>query len=168
MTEGIIEAIINFFRDSVPDELIIFVISLLPVLELRGGLIAASLLDVNLIKAFIICFIGNMLPVPFILLFIRRIFKFLKTKKRIGKHIISLENRSLAKKNKVLKYRGWGLLLFVAIPIPGTGAWTGALVAALLKLRIRNSTLIIAVGVLIAGIIVSLISYGIPAIISNI
>lgn len=164
MTETIITGIVDFFKNRVPPELIVFAISLLPILELRGGLIAAKLLGLDLIPSFIICYIGNMLPIPFILLFIRKIFNYLKTK-RFWKNIVDkLEARSMKKGDSVKRYRGWGLLLFVAIPLPGTGGWTGALIAALVDMRLKNAIPIIAVGVLIAGVIMAAFSYGLPAI----
>lgn len=163
MAEQLAAYFVDLFQNKIPEELIIFIISLFPVLELRGGLIAASLLGLDLIPSFIICYIANMIPIPFILLFIRKIFQFLRDKPFFGKIIQKLEIRSMRKSDKVQKYRGWGLLLFVAIPLPGTGGWTGALIAALCDMRVRNATLIIAVGVFIAGVIMSVVSYGIPA-----
>lgn len=152
---------VAFFQDKIPNELIVFLISLLPILELRGGMIAAYALGMELIPAFIICYIGNILPIPFILLFIRQIFKFLKRFKPMRKLIEKIELRSMRKSDKVEKYREWGLLLFVAIPLPGTGGWTGALISALLDLRIKKSLPIIMLGVLIAGVIMSLAVYGV-------
>ncbi len=166
MAETLAQTIVDFFQDKIPEELIVFIISLLPVLELRGGLIAASLLGVDFIPAFIISYIANMIPIPFILLFIRKIFQFLRDKRFFGKIIRKLEARSAKKSESVKKYGRWGLLIFVAIPLPGTGGWTGALVAALMDMRMKYATPIIAVGVLIAGIIMSVISYGIPTLIS--
>lgn len=163
MAEQLAATFVDFFQNKIPEELIIFIISLFPILELRGGLIAASLLGLDLIPSFIICYIANMIPIPFILLFIRKIFQFLRDKPFFGKIIQKLEIRSMRKSGKVQKYRGWGLLLFVAIPIPGTGGWTGALIAALCDMRVKNATFIIAVGVFIAGVIMSVISYGLPA-----
>ncbi len=168
MAESIATTLVEFFQNKIPEELIVFLISLLPVLELRGGMIAASLLGLDLIPSFIICFIANMIPIPFILLFIRRIFQFLRDKPFFGKVIEKLEIRSMRKSESVKKYRGWGLLLFVAIPLPGTGGWTGALIAALIDMRITTATGIIAVGVFIAGVIMSVVSYGIPALIGMI
>lgn len=160
------ETIAQFFIDNldgkVSSEIIAFIISMLPILELRGGLIAAKLMGIEFIKAFIICFIGNLLPIPFILLFIRKIFDWLKRFKKIEKIIDKLEARSIRKADKVKKYRLFGLFLFVAIPLPGTGAWTGALVADLLDVRIRHSFPAIALGVLAAGIIMSVLTYAIP------
>ncbi|HBL41566.1 MAG TPA: small multi-drug export protein [Ruminococcaceae bacterium] len=164
MTEQLAQQLVDLFQNRIPPELTVFIISLFPILELRGGLIAAKLLGLDLIPAFIICYIGNMLPVPFILLFIRRIFQFLRNRRFWKKIIEKLEIRSKRKSESVKRYRGWGLLLFVAIPLPGTGGWTGALIAALADMRVRDATLIIAVGVLIAGLIMSGLSYGLPAV----
>ena len=158
------ESIVQFFVDNlggkVSSEFIIFLISLLPILELRGGIIAAKILGVSFLRAFAICYVGNILPVPFILLFIRRIFRFLKKFRRVENTIEKLEARSIRKADKIVKYRLWGLLLFVAIPLPGTGAWTGALAADLLDIRIKHSFPVICAGVLIAGLIISAFSYG--------
>lgn len=160
MTEAVTDYLVGLFQGSIPKELIIFIISLFPILELRGGMIAAKLLDVELWKAFIICYIGNILPIPFILLFIRRIFAFLKRFKTAGKMVEKLEKRSMEKSEKMKKRSNWGLLTFVAVPLPGTGGWTGALVAALMNMSIRSSFPIIAVGVLIANLIMTAFSYG--------
>lgn len=160
MVETIADYLVGLFENSIPKELIVFIISMLPVVELRGGMIAAKLLDVELIKAFVICYFGNILPIPFILLFIRRIFAFLKKFPKIGKIITKLEESSLRKSEKVKKSSKWGLLAFVAIPMPGTGGWTGSLIAALLDMRIKISFPVIALGVLIANFIMSIFSYG--------
>ena len=161
MTETLVNSIVEFFSNSVPPQLVAFLISLFPVLELRGGMIAARLLQIDFLQAFAICYIGNMLPIPFILLFIRKIFTWMRKYKFFAKIVDKLEARSDKKKDKVLKYKEWGLLLFVAIPLPGTGGWTGALIAALLDLRMKKTLPIIAIGVFIAGLIMSLITYGI-------
>ena len=160
------ESIARFFVDNlngkVSSEIIAFIISMLPILELRGGLIAAKLMNIEIFRAYIICFIGNLLPIPFILLFIRKIFCWLKRFKKTERIIEKLEARSIRKADKVKKYRLFGLFLFVAIPLPGTGAWTGALVADLFDIRIRHSFPTIALGVLAAGIIMSVLTYAIP------
>ena len=160
MAEAIVDYLVGLFKDTIPKELIIFIISMLPVVELRGGMIAAKLLDVELLRAFVICYIGNILPIPFILLFIRRIFEFLKKFKTLGKLVTKLEESSLRKSDKVKKNSKWGLFTFVAIPLPGTGGWTGALIAALLDMRIKISFPIIAIGVMAANLIMSVFSYG--------
>lgn len=160
MSEQIAEFLVNALSGKISSEIIAFIVSMLPILELRGGLIAAKLMDINFIKAFIICYIGNMLPIPFILLFIRKIFDFLKKYEKTNRLINKLEVRSLRKADNVKKYRLWGLFIFVAIPLPGTGAWTGALIADLFDIRIKHSLPVIAAGVLVAGLIVSALSYG--------
>lgn len=160
MTETIANYLVELFQNTIPKELIIFIISMFPILELRGGMIAAKLLDVELLKAFVICYLGNILPIPFILLFIRKIFKFLKRFPKVAPMIEKLEIRSMRKSEKVKRWRNWGLLAFVAVPLPGTGGWTGALIAALMDIRIKTSFPIIALGVLIANLIMSVFSYG--------
>ena len=140
-------------------EAIVFIVSLLPILELRGGIIAGFLLGLDLMPSFLIAFIGNIIPIPFILLFIKFIFKVLK-KTRMKGIIEKLENKAISKSDKIQKYAYWGLLLFVGIPLPGTGAWTGSLIAALLNMDIKKSFFIIVLGVIMAGIIISVFSYG--------
>lgn len=161
MVETIVNEITTFLQDKVPEELIAFVISLLPVLECRGGMIAARLMEIPFWEAFLICYLGNMLPIPFIILFIRKIFEFLRRFSFFEKIIVKLEAKTDKNKDKILKYESWGLLLFVAIPLPGTGGWTGALMAALLDIRFKRALPIIALGVLIAGFIMSGLTYGI-------
>ena len=160
MSEAFAEYIVNLLDGKISSEVIAFIVSMMPVLELRGGLIAAKIMEIDFLKAFIICYIGNMLPIPFILLFIRKIFNWLKKIPAVEKTIVKLEARSIRKADKIQKYRLWGLLLFVGIPLPGTGAWTGALIADLFDIRIKHSLPVIAAGVLIAGVIISALSYG--------
>ncbi len=161
MVETIVNGIMSFLQNKVPEELVAFVISLMPVLECRGGMIASRLMEIPFVKAFIICYLGNMLPIPFIILFIRKIFEFLRRFGFFEKIIVKLEAKTAKNKDKVLKYKSWGLLFFVAIPFPGTGGWTGALMAALLDIRFKRALPIIAFGVLIAGFIMSGLTYGI-------
>ncbi len=161
------EQLATFFQDKLPPELTIFIISLLPVLELRGGLIAAAVLEVDFWIAFPICVLGNILPIPFILLFIRKIFEWMKKTKIFKKLAIKLEERARKKADTGKKhhYKLWGLFFLVAIPLPGTGGWTGALVADIMDLRIKYAFPIIVAGVITAGIIMSLPTYIIPEII---
>lgn len=161
MAETLAQTLVELFQDKIPAELTVFIISLLPILELRGGMIAARLLEMNFFEAFAISYIGNMLPIPFILLFIKKIFEFLRRFKFFEKIITKLEAKTERNKDKVLRYKSWGLLIFVAIPLPGTGGWTGALMAALLDMPIKRSLPSIALGVFIAGLIMSLVTYGI-------
>lgn len=159
--ESIVSPITDFLRDNnIPSELIIFIISLFPILELRGGIVAAMILGVDWPVAFIICSIGNLLPIPFILLFIKKIFLWLKNT-RLVKLVHKLEKKAEEKSAKVTKYKMLGLFLFVAIPLPGTGAWTGALIAAMLDMRIKQALPFIILGVLTAGFIMTLLSYGV-------
>ena len=161
MAETLANFFVELFREKIPPELTIFIISLMPILELRGGMIAARILDVNFYEAFAICYVGNMLPIPFILLFIKKIFEWLRRFKFFEKIIVRLEDKTERNKQKVLRYKSWGLLVFVAVPLPGTGGWTGALMAALLGIDFKRSLPIIALGVFIAGLSMSLLTYGI-------
>ena len=129
------DSLINWFTNTLsfmPKELIAFIISMMPISELRGGLVAASLLGIGVFNAIIICVIGNIIPIPFILFFITPIFTWMKKTKLFRPMVEKLEAKSMAKSDKIQKYEFWGLALFVGIPVPGTGAWTGALIAALL------------------------------------
>lgn len=142
-------------------EVIVFIISLLPILELRGGLIASALLGVDFIPGYVVSIIGNVLPIPIVLLFLEKIFDFLKKFKMTKKFVNKIENKIMSKKAQIEKYGYWGLLLFVGIPLPGTGAWTGAGLAVLLNLNKKKSFVVILLGVVLASIIMSILSYGI-------
>lgn len=161
MAETLAQTLVELFQDKIPAELTVFIISLLPILELRGGMIAARLLEMDFLRAFVISYIGNMIPIPFIILFIKKIFEFLRRFKFFEKIITKLEAKTERNKDKVLRYKSWGLLIFVAIPLPGTGGWTGALMAALLDIPFKRALPIIAMGVFIAGLIMSFVTYGI-------
>lgn len=144
---------------GIPDWLVVFIISVLPVLECRLGMFTAIvLLKMNPFVGFIISFLGNILPIPFILLLINWIFEILKKVPVINKLVFWLEEKTLKKRDKIDKYGIWGLLLFVAIPLPGTGGWTGALLASLLHLDRKKSFGVICVGVFIAGLIITILS----------
>lgn len=161
--EQIIESMVDLFGTKIPNELTVFVISLFPVLELRGGLIAARLLEMDALKAFFYCFLGNMVPIPFILLFIRKIFDWMRKWKYMGKIIVKMEKKAEKHRPTIEKCGIWGLFILVAIPLPGTGGWTGALVAAVMDLRMRRALPAIALGVFAAGLIVGGISFGLFA-----
>lgn len=167
--QGLSTKIAMFFADSMkglPNELICFVVSMVPIVELRGGLVLASILDVPLWSAIIVCIIGNLIPIPFILWLITPIFNWLK-KTRLFKGIVEkLEKKSMEKSDKIQKRQFWGLIIFVGIPIPGTGAWTGSLIASLLNVKFKKAFAAICVGLMLATVIMCLISYGIPYIIS--
>ncbi len=147
--------------------LTVFGMAALPVLELRGAVPYGIAMDLPLLPVLVVSVLGNMLPVPFIILFIRQIFEWMKRKSAWLRGIAErLESRAHAKGNSMLvKYELLGLFILVAIPLPGTGAWTGALVAALFNLRIKNAFPAIFAGVVAAGIIMSVISYGVDMLI---
>jgi len=157
---GIITAIVEFLKGKLSKELIVFLISAIPILELRGSLIAAGFLKMEFLSTYIIAVIGNMLPIPFIFIFIEKIFAWLK-KTRLKKFVDKLENRATKKSGVIQKYGKFGLFLFVAIPLPGTGAWTGSLAAVLMRMKFKDAILPIFLGVLTAGLIMSLLSFGI-------
>ena len=167
MAESLASTLVNFFGTdggTFVNYLIVFFISCLPILELRGGLIAAYILHLPLIPAMIVCYIGNMLPIPFLLMFVKKLLHWLGNFKIFKGFIDWLENRGQQKademKQKESKWKEWGLMAFVAIPLPGTGGWTGSLVAAFLNMDNKKAFKVIAVGVAIAGIIVAALSYG--------
>lgn len=144
---------------GIPDWLVVFIISVCPVLECRLGMFTAIvLLEMNPFVGFIISFLGNILPIPFILLLINWIFKVLKKIPGLKNIVFWLEDKTLKKRDKIDKYGIWGLLLFVAIPLPGTGGWTGALLASLLNLDKKKSFGVITIGVFIAGLIMTVLS----------
>lgn len=157
-----------FTAHGIPDWLVVFIISVCPILECRLGMFTAIvLLEMNPFVGFIISFLGNILPIPFILLLINWIFNVLKKMPGINKAIFWLENKTMKKRDKIDKYGIWGLLIFVAIPLPGTGGWTGALLASLLELDKKKSFLVISLGVFIAGLIITVLSLVIGAAVFN-
>ena len=136
-------------------------IAAVPVVELRGAIPAGTAAGLNPWLACAAAMVGNLLPVPFIILLVRRVFDRLRKHPFFAPKIAALERRAHLKGRLVRKYRLPGLALFVAIPLPGTGAWTGALVAAFLNIRLRHALPAIALGVLAAGIIVTLMTLGV-------
>lgn len=158
--ENIVESLVNLFS-GLGKEVVVFIISLLPILELRGGLIAASLLDVKFLTGYLVSIIGNILPIPIVLIFLEKIFDFLKKFNITKKLVDKIENKILSKKEQIEKFGYLGLLLFVGVPLPGTGAWTGAGLAVLLHLNKKKSFVCIFLGVILASIIMSILSYGV-------
>ena len=147
--------------------LVTLLVSMLPVFELRGAIPLGVSLGLDVWPATLISVAGNLLPIPFIILFIRRILDWLCTKSSFLKRIIENKIRkTLRHSDKIYKSEVLGLMIFVAIPLPGTGAWTGALLAALLNIRLKVAFPAISAGVLIAAILVSGITYGFQALIS--
>ena len=143
-----------------------FLMSMVPVIELRGAVPFGVGMDLPLLPVLIVSVVGNMLPVPFIALFIRRIFAFLRRRsKRLNGIVSKIEDRARKKARKIKKYETLGLFILVAIPLPGTGAWTGALVGALLNIRLKWLLPAVFAGVVTAGVIMSILTYGAGALI---
>ena len=161
MKEALINGLIAGLSGKVGKEFIIFLISMVPILELRGGLLAAgpALLDVPMWQAIPICFIGNLVPIPFILLLIKKIFDWMKGTKKLKPLVEKLEHKAMSQSANIEKYEFWGLVAFVGIPLPGTGAWTGSLIAALLGIRFRKAFPAIVLGLVIATFIMTVLSY---------
>ena len=141
------------------------VVSMAPVLELRFGIPWGVARGLSLFAAFVAAVIGNMIPIPFIVVYIRRIFKWMRRHlPQLDRVVDKLEAKAHLKGRKVTKYRYLGLMIFVAIPLPGTGGWTGALVAAFLDMSLRKSLPAIFAGVLIAGFLITGITFGFTSI----
>lgn len=158
--DSLVQWFANTLGQYISEQAVVFIISMMPILECRAGLLAASLLQVPLMQAIPICIIGNILPIPFILLFIKKIFAWLKKIRFFKPLIEKIENRALKKSSKVSSGEFLALLLFVGIPVPGTGAWMGSLIAALLEMDIKKASIAILLGVLFATVIMSIVSYG--------
>ena len=136
-------------------------VSMLPVIELRGGIPYGVVAGLGVKTALTCALIGNILPVPFLILFTTKVFAWLRTKSpKLDRLVVKMEQKGMSKKDVIDKDEFWGLVLLVAIPLPGTGAWTGCLVAALLEMDVKKSIPAVILGVLIAGAIVSFITYG--------
>lgn len=154
----------NFWSKTAGRLIITFLVSMVPVIELRGAVPLGYGKGLNIWVAVAVSIVGNLIPVPFIILFIRRIFALLRRiNKKFDGLVSRLEKRAENKSDVVKKYSFWGLFLLVAIPLPGTGAWTGALVAAMLDMRLKRAMPAIVLGVLAAGIIVAFITCGADA-----
>ena len=144
--------------------IITFLVSMVPIIELRGGVPIATGMGVEWYIALPVAIIGNIIPAPFIIIFIKKIFAWMSKRKGIlARIVVKMEQKAYSKKDTIEKYGPWGLWLFVAIPLPGTGAWTGALIAAMMGISLKKAFPAIAVGVVTAGIVMSFISYGAAA-----
>ena len=154
----------SFWSKTAGKILLTFLISMVPVIELRGAVPIGYGRGLNIWTAVAVSIIGNLLPVPFIIIFIRRIFALLRKMHRKFDALVSkIEKRAEEKSDVVKKYSFWGLFILVAIPLPGTGAWTGALVAAMLDMRLKRAMPAITLGVVAAGIVVAFITCGADA-----
>lgn len=147
--------------------LITFIVAMLPIVELRGAIPIGVSMGLGGWQTMLASILGNMVPVPFIILFIRQVFTWLRSKSpKLEKLVSSMEERAEGKWEKVHRFELLGLMILVAIPLPGTGAWTGALVAALMDIRLKYAIPAIFLGVLVAGVLVMGITYGFSAVIS--
>ena len=153
----------SFSQLGFSDSLVTLIISMLPVVELRLAIPVGASLGLPIWQAAVISIIGNLLPTPFIIAFIRMVMDWLRKRSATAQRfVLWLEKKGTGRKaERVRQYEFWGLLLFVAVPLPGTGAWTGALVAALLDIRMKRAIPPIILGVMIAALIVSLATAGV-------
>lgn len=154
--ESIFNALLGIGREGA-----LFIVSMIPLIELRGAVPLGAVLGMNWALVYIICVIGNLIPVPFILLLGEKLLEWLKTTKTFGNFTRNYENKLMKKADKITKYSKLGLCMFVGIPVPGTGAWSGALLAVLLKIKPKQAFWSIALGVVVAGVIMTISSYGI-------
>ncbi len=156
-----VEAIESFLFDTLGRELCVFICSMIPIIELRGAIPLGAGLGMGIFETFFLSVIGNLIPVPFILLLIRAVLDFMKKIKGLRKIALWVEAKADKHKGQIEKYAYVGLFLFVAVPLPGTGAWTGALIAALMKMKFWKSLFWIVLGVIGAGLIMSIVSFGV-------
>ena len=141
--------------------IITFLMAMVPVVELRGAIPYGVIAGLSVPEAFILAVLGNLAPIPFLVVFTRKVFEWLRTKSEgLDRIVRKLEAKADKNKGLVEKYEFFGLMLLVAIPLPGTGAWTGALVAAMMNMRLKRAMPAITVGVIVAGIIVTTLTYG--------
>ena len=137
-------------------------VSMIPVVELRGGIPFGVAAGLPVWAAWLAAVIGNLIPVPFIIVYIRRIFQWMRKRMpKLNSMVDWLEKKAHLKGQKVTGYKYLGLAIFVAIPLPGTGAWTGALAAAFLDMPLRKAIPSVVAGVLVAGTVISLLAYGV-------
>ena len=150
-----------FFSTTLGKLIITFFVSMVPVIEMRGAIPIGVGMGLPFWAVIFVSIIGNLVPVPFIIIFIKKIFAWLRTKsEKLNGLVTRLEKRAESKSATVQKYAFWGLFVLVAIPLPGTGAWTGALVAAMLEMPLKKAFPAIMLGVLGAGAIVAFVTYG--------
>ena len=159
--DSVVQQIVDMFGGTIPSQLIVFIVSMIPILELRGSILAAGFMDVSFLETYVVAVLGNLLPIPFILMFIKKILEWMKSTKAFSRIANAIEKKALSKREQIDKYGYFGLFLFVAIPLPGTGAWTGALLAVLLGMKNKKAFIPIALGVMAAGLVMSLLAFGI-------
>ena len=146
--------------NTIKHYLIVFLVSMVPIIELRGSIPIAATMDISFLQAYPFAVIGNLVPVPFIILFFKYFLKLFRNVPVIGKIFEKVHDKAVEKADKIKSYAFWGLFLFVAIPLPGTGAWTGSVIASILEVDNKKAFLAIALGVITSGLIMGFISYG--------
>lgn len=157
--ESFITWFMNTIGQYISKELAVFLVSMVPLVEERGGLLLASMLGIPMWRGILFCVLGNIFPIPFILLFIKKIFHWMADH-HMSKLVVKMEEKAAKNKPKIDKYGQLGLILFVGIPLPGTGAWTGALVASLFDMDLKRASLSILLGIFLAAVIMTIVSYG--------
>ena len=161
------ETFINIFTQYISPQLVVLVLSAMPMIGLHGGFVAAALLGVPWQQTLLLTIVGNIIPIPFLLLFIRKVFELMHRSQSLGKIAQFFEDKALRKAaalaEKYPVYTLLGLFIFVVVPIPGSGAWTGSLIAVLMKLPARKAFIAISLGVVASCIIMVLLIYGVPA-----
>lgn len=166
------DAMIQWFQQTlggvIPGEVITFLISMVPILELRGGMVAAKLFGIPYLKAALICICGNLIPIPFVLWLITPIFNWLKKTKLFRPLVEKIETGAMGKSDRIQNAEFIGLLLFVGIPLPGTGAWTGSLIASMLGVKFKKAIVAEILGLFLAMAIMSVITYVIPYLVSGV
>ena len=164
MAEKIVGVLLGLFSglQTIPygKQILVFIISMMPILELRGGILAAALLGLKPLESYIIAIVANIIPVPFILWFITGILNWMRKSKYFSKLAAWIDKKVVKHKGQIEKFGFWGLVLFVGIPIPGTGAWTGCLIAAVLGMDKKKSFIATMIGIFMASIIMMLLSFG--------
>ena len=166
MLDSIVGAIQNFFLNTVGEKLCVLFCSMIPIIELRGAIPMGAIFGMPWWQSYVLSVVGNMLPVPIILLFVKAVLNFMaKSNVKLFNNVADfLFKRVDKRRGKIEKYSFWGVCLFVAVPLPVTGAWTGSLVAAMIDMKFWKALLSCLLGVMIAGVVMTLISYGAVAI----
>ena len=158
--QAFIEWFMAVIGGSISPQMSVFIVSMIPLVEERGGLILSRLLNLPMWEGVLWCVLGNILPIPLILFFIERLLHWM-SEHHMSRIASWIEQKAVKNKPKIDRYGFWGLMLFVGIPLPGTGAWTGSLVAALFDMDLKQASVSILLGIALAAVIMTTLSYGI-------
>lgn len=156
---GFLTWFMSTIGQHISPQLSVLIVSMIPLIEERGGLILSRLLEIPLWKGVFYCVLGNIIPIPFILFYIKKLLHWMADH-HMAKIVEWAENKAAKNKASIEKYGFWGLAIFVGVPLPGTGAWSGSLIAALLDMDLKKASLSILIGVFIAAVIMTIVSYG--------